>query len=53
MPKKVKGLSALAVAKLKTAGRYTLGGADGLHLRIAGGGQRMGVARSGRNPPER
>lgn len=37
MPKKAKELSALAVAKLKTEGRHAVGGADGLHLRIAGG----------------
>ena len=36
MPKKAKELSALAVSKLKTEGRYAVGGADGLHLRIAG-----------------
>lgn len=36
MPKKAKELSALAVSKLKTDGRYAVGGADGLHLRIAG-----------------
>lgn len=37
MPKKAKELSALAVSKLKAEGRYAVGGADGLHLRIAGG----------------
>jgi integrase len=37
MPKKARELSALAVAKLKTEGRHAVGGADGLHLRIAGG----------------
>ncbi|WP_423681863.1 MULTISPECIES: tyrosine-type recombinase/integrase [unclassified Undibacterium] len=36
MPKKAKELSALAVSKLKTEGRYAVGGVDGLHLRIAG-----------------
>ncbi|MBN9463691.1 MAG: integrase arm-type DNA-binding domain-containing protein [Burkholderiales bacterium] len=36
MPKKAKELSALAVARLKAEGRYAVGGADGLHLRIAG-----------------
>lgn len=36
MPKKAKELSALAVSKLKGEGRYAVGGADGLHLRIAG-----------------
>jgi len=36
MPKKAKELSALAVSKLKAEGRYAVGGADGLHLRIAG-----------------
>lgn len=37
MPKKAKELSALAVSKLKAEGRYAVGGADGLHLRISGG----------------
>lgn len=36
MPKKAKELSALAVSKIKTDGRYAVGGADGLHLRVAG-----------------
>jgi integrase len=36
MPKKAKELSTLAVSKLKTEGWYAVGGADGLHLRIAG-----------------
>lgn len=36
MPKKAKELSTLAVSKLKAEGRYAVGGADGLHLRIAG-----------------
>lgn len=37
MPKKAKELSALAVSKLKTDGRYAVGGVDGLHLRVVGG----------------
>ncbi len=37
MPKKAKELSALAVSKLKAEGRYAVGGADGLHLRVSGG----------------
>ena len=37
MPKKAKELSALAISKLKTDGRYAVGGADGLHLRVVGG----------------
>lgn len=37
MPKKAKELSALAVSKIKAEGRYAVGGADGLHLRVAGG----------------
>lgn len=37
MPKKAKELSALAVSKLKEQGRYAVGGADGLHLRVTGG----------------
>lgn len=36
MPKKAKELSAIAVANLKNDGRFMVGGADGLHLRIAG-----------------
>lgn len=36
MAKKAKELSALAVSKLKNEGRYAVGGADGLHLRITG-----------------
>lgn len=36
MPKKAKELSTLAVSKIKTDGRHAVGGADGLHLRIAG-----------------
>jgi anthranilate phosphoribosyltransferase len=36
MPKKAKELSASDVAELRTDGRYSAGGADGLHLRIAG-----------------
>ena len=37
MPKKAKELSAMAVSKLKTDGRYAVGGVDGLHLRVVGG----------------
>ena len=37
MPKKAKELSALAVSKLKTDGRYAVGGVDGLYLRVVGG----------------
>lgn len=36
MPVKAKELSALAVARLKTDGRYAVGGVDGLHLRVVG-----------------
>jgi integrase len=36
VPKKAKELSALAVSRLKEAGRYAVGGVDGLHLRIIG-----------------
>lgn len=36
MAKKAKELSALAVSRLKEEGRYAVGGADGLHLRITG-----------------
>lgn len=34
MPKKAREISALALSKLKSPGRYAVGGADGLHLRI-------------------
>ncbi len=37
MPRKAKELSALTVSKLKTEGRYAVGGVDGLHLRVSGG----------------
>ena len=37
MPKRAKELSALAVARLKHEGRHAVGGAPGLHLRVAGG----------------
>lgn len=36
MPKKAKELSALAVSKLRADGKYAVGGADGLHLRVVG-----------------
>jgi len=36
MPKKAKELTAHAVSKLKTEGRYAVGGADGLHLCVVG-----------------
>ena len=36
MPKKARELSALAVSKFKTDGRYAVGGVDGLHLRVLG-----------------
>lgn len=54
MPKKARELSALAVAKLKTDGRYAVGGVDGLHLRVVGGSRawvlRIAVGmRSGRD----
>ncbi|THT97701.1 DUF4102 domain-containing protein [Lampropedia puyangensis] len=37
MPKKAKELSIRAVQQLKEDGRYAVGGADGLHLRISNG----------------
>lgn len=37
MPKKAKEPSALAISKLKEPGRYAVGGADGLHLRVTQG----------------
>lgn len=36
MPKRARELTALAVSKLKSEGRYAVGGAAGLHLRVAG-----------------
>lgn len=36
MPRKARELSALAVSKLKADGRYAVGGADGLYLRVSG-----------------
>ena len=36
MPKKARELSAQAVSELIADGRYSVGGADGLHLRISG-----------------
>jgi integrase len=36
MPKKAKELSALAVSRLRSEGRFAVGGADGLHLRVVG-----------------
>jgi len=36
MPKRARELTALAVSKLKAEGRYAVGGAAGLHLRVAG-----------------
>lgn len=37
MPAKAKEMTALAVGRLREPGRYAVGGADGLHLRIVGG----------------
>lgn len=36
MPKKSKELSALGVAKIKTTGRHSVGGVDGLYLNVEG-----------------
>ncbi|MEQ1411723.1 hypothetical protein [Acinetobacter indicus] len=36
MPKKSKELSALSVAKIKTTGRHSVGGVDGLCLNVEG-----------------
>ena len=36
MPKKSKELSALSVAKIKTTGRHSVGGVDGLYLNVEG-----------------
>lgn len=45
MPKKAKELTAAAVAKLKEPGRYAVGGAEGLHLRITPAGTKLWVCR--------
>ena len=45
MPKRAKELTAMAVAKLKAPGRYAVGGAEGLHLRITEVGTRLWVLR--------
>ncbi|MER2511207.1 MAG: integrase arm-type DNA-binding domain-containing protein [Nitrosomonas ureae] len=36
MPKKAKELTALAISRFKDQGRYSVGGVDGLHIRIHG-----------------
>ncbi|MDR0310148.1 MAG: Arm DNA-binding domain-containing protein, partial [Acidobacteriota bacterium] len=36
MPKKAKELSALTVSKIKSEGRYAVGGVDGLHFCVVG-----------------
>lgn len=36
MPKKARELTALAVSRFKDQGRYSVGGVDGLHIRIHG-----------------
>lgn len=46
MPKIATPLTAAAVAKLKEPGRYAVGGADGLHLRITPAGTRLWVLRA-------
>lgn len=45
MPKFAKELTAAAVAKLRDPGRYPVGGAAGLHLRITDSGSRLWVHR--------
>jgi integrase len=45
MPKRAKELTAAAVAKLREPGRYAVGGAEGLHLRITPAGSRLWVCR--------
>lgn len=45
MPKFAKELTAAAVAKLREPGRYPVGGAAGLHLRITDNGSRLWVHR--------
>ncbi|AOV02446.1 integrase arm-type DNA-binding domain-containing protein [Delftia tsuruhatensis] len=45
MPKFAKELTAAAVAKLREPGRYPVGGAAGLHLRITDSGARLWVHR--------
>lgn len=45
MPKFAKELTAAAVAKLREPGRYPVGGAAGLHLRITDSGSKLWVHR--------
>jgi integrase len=45
MPKRAKELTAAAVAKLREPGRYAVGGAEGLHLRITPAGTKLWVCR--------
>jgi len=45
MPKIIRELTAAAVAKLRQPGRYSVGGADGLMLRITNVGSRLWVCR--------
>ncbi|MDR0458396.1 MAG: Arm DNA-binding domain-containing protein [Burkholderiaceae bacterium] len=45
MPKRAKELTIAAVAKLRSPGRYCVGGAQGLHLRITDSGAKSWVLR--------
>ncbi|WP_353738637.1 phage integrase central domain-containing protein [Comamonas sp.] len=46
MPKRSKELSAAAVAKLREPGRYSVGGVQGLQLRITDAGTRLWIYRT-------
>lgn len=46
MPKKAKELSAAAVAKLREPGRYSVGGVQGLQLRVTDAGTRLWIYRA-------
>lgn len=46
MPKRAKELSAAAVAKLREPGRYSVGGVQGLQLRVTEAGTRLWIYRA-------
>ncbi|VUZ28996.1 Prophage integrase IntA [uncultured Comamonas sp.] len=46
MPKRAKELSAVAVSKLREPGRYSVGGVEGLQLRVTNAGSRLWIYRA-------
>ena len=42
MPRKARKLSGPAISKRRADGRYSVGGVDGLHLRVAGNSREWG-----------